>query len=80
VTTAIVCYAAIAIRGQEKHLILKGIGRKRPTVTEDYRLSRAPVFIVDLRPIFRSNRAHIRTSFFGVMATFWSEEKFIVLD
>ena len=41
-------YSAIAVRGEEKHLVFKGIGDQRPAVTEDDRLPRAPVLVIDL--------------------------------
>src|SRR5687768_11755616 len=51
--------ASIAIRGQEEHLVLKGICRQRPSMTENDRLACAPIFVVNLRSIFRRNSAHL---------------------
>ena len=51
VTTPVVCDAAIAIGRQKKHLRFPGIRRQWPAVTENDRLPRAPVFVVDLRAV-----------------------------
>ena len=40
--------AAIAARGQIKHLVLKGVRAQRPAVAEDHGLSAAPVFVIDI--------------------------------
>ncbi len=47
-TSAVVGDATVAIRGQEEHLVLKGVCRQQPAMAEDYGLSRAPVLVVDL--------------------------------
>src|SRR6476659_10015164 len=61
--TAIVGNAAIAIRGKEVHLVLKGVRRQWPAVTEDNRLSGAPILIVNLCSILRCDSAHNTLSF-----------------
>ena len=54
--------AAIAVGGQEQHLSLPAIRIERPAVAEHHRLSCAPVLVVDLRAVFRRDRAHGRIS------------------
>ena len=49
---------AIAVLAEEQHLRVPIIGRQGPTMTEDNRLSFAPVFEVDFRAVFGGNRAH----------------------
>jgi hypothetical protein len=63
VTAPVVGDASITIPGKKKHLILKGIGRQRPAMTEDYWLSRAPVVVVNLRSVFCRDRAHFNPFF-----------------
>src|SRR5258705_7376767 len=55
-TAAIMCDAAVSLSTQKNHLVFPGIRGKRPTMTEDYRLSRTPILIVDLSTVFCSNR------------------------
>ncbi len=55
--------APVALRGQEKHLVFKGICGQRPSVTKNDRLTGAPVFVVNLRSIFGSDNAHLFLSF-----------------
>ena len=50
--------AAIAVGGQEHHLGFPAIRAERPAVAEHHRLSCAPVLVVDLRSVFRRDRAH----------------------
>jgi hypothetical protein len=50
---AVVGYAAVAAGGQIKHLVFKGIRAQWPAVAENYGLSAAPVFIIDLGTVFR---------------------------
>ena len=52
VAAAVMGDAAIAARGEIEHLIFEGIGRQRPAMTEDHRLSAAPVVVIDLRAVF----------------------------
>src|SRR5882672_6242405 len=61
-TAAVMGDAAVTTRGQKKHLILKSIRTQRPAVTEDDRLARAPVVVVDPRTILRGVRAHVTAS------------------
>ena len=49
---------AIAVLEEEQHLRVPIIGRQGPTMTEDNRLSFAPVFEVDFRAVFGGNRVH----------------------
>src|SRR4029453_13053134 len=44
----VVGYDAIAVLEEEQHLRVPVIGRQRPAVAEDDRLSAAPVLIIDL--------------------------------
>src|SRR5437660_11984199 len=46
---------AIAVFEEEQHLRVPVIGRQRPTMAEDNRLSLAPILVVNLRPIFGCN-------------------------
>src|SRR6185369_15748158 len=64
VSSSVNSNAAVTIRGHEKHLIFKCIGRKRPSMIEQGRLSFAPVLVVHRHPIFRSDSAHSFTSIF----------------
>jgi hypothetical protein len=57
-TAPVMSNAAIAVRSQEQHLRLPTIRTERPTVTEHHGLPCAPVFVVNLRAVFCSNRAH----------------------
>src|SRR5450759_2183995 len=50
--------AAIALGGQEQHLCLPAIRTEGPAVAEYHRPSCAPVLVIDLRTVFRCNRAH----------------------
>src|SRR5207244_1657968 len=55
---AIVRDAAVAAVGQEQHLVFKRVRAQWPAMTEDYRLSFAPVLVIDLRAIFCRDRAY----------------------
>jgi len=46
-----------AVGCQEEHLRLPTIGIEWPAVAEDDGLPRAPVLVIDLRAVFRCNRA-----------------------
>src|SRR5581483_6977176 len=60
---AIVRDAPIATRRQEVHLIFPGVGVERPAMAEDYGLSLAPIFDVNVRPVVHLHHvAHRRTS------------------
>ncbi len=50
--------AAIAVRGEEEHLVLEGVGAERPAMAEDDRLSRAPILVIDLGAVLGRDRAH----------------------
>ena len=50
--------AAIAVGGQKQHLSLPAIRTEGPAVAEHHRLSCAPVLVIDLRTVFRRDRAH----------------------
>jgi hypothetical protein len=49
---------AIAMRGQEKHLVLEGVGADWPAVAEDDGLPGAPVLEPDRSLVFRDNGPH----------------------
>jgi len=57
--SSVVCDAAVSVGSQEDHLVFPRIGAQRPAVTEDDRLSIAPVFVIDLRAIFCRDSRHI---------------------
>jgi hypothetical protein len=63
VTAAIVCNAAVTVRGQEEHLVFERIAGQWPAVAEDYWLSLSPVPVIELRAVFRGDRAHVVVSF-----------------
>ena len=54
---------AISARGQEKHLVLEGIGGQRPAVAENDRQTLAPVLVVNLRAILGGEDTHGMVSF-----------------
>src|SRR5215510_11157595 len=58
---------AQAVRGQEEHLVLPGIGRERPAVAEHDRIAGPPVLVVDLRSVSGSNARH------GVSPARWND-------
>jgi hypothetical protein len=58
VAAAIMGNTAVAARGQEEHLVFKGVRTERPAVAEDHRLPGAPILVVDLRTVRRRDRAH----------------------
>ena len=47
---AVVGDAAVAVRGQEEHLVFEGVRAQRPAVAEDHGLPGAPVLVIDLVP------------------------------
>jgi len=57
-TTAIVRDAAIATRGEEKHLVLEGIAVERSAMTEHDRLSGAPIILVNLGSVLGGDGWH----------------------
>ena len=58
VPTPVMGDAAIAVRREKEHLVLEGVGGERPAMTEDDRLSRTPVLVVDLRTVLGGDRVH----------------------
>src|SRR5206468_12963881 len=48
VTSSVMCYDAIAVFEEEQHLRVPVIGRQRPTMAKDNRLSFAPVLVIDV--------------------------------
>src|SRR5260370_9800059 len=50
--------AAIAARGQEKHLVLECVGAQRPAMAEDDGLTLAPILVIDLCTVVRGDRGH----------------------
>src|SRR2546423_10722460 len=53
----------IAVLEEEHHLRIPIIGRQRPAVTEDNRLTLAPVLVEDLNAVVGGDRAHRGISF-----------------
>jgi len=51
---------AIAVVEEEHHLCVPIVGRQRPAVAENDRLALAPVFVIDLRPVFSRDRTHAK--------------------
>src|SRR5690242_4743823 len=58
VSTAIMGDNSIAMMQEEQHLVIPVVGTERPTMAENYRLSIAPVLVVNLDTVFRRNRGH----------------------
>src|SRR5215470_13348061 len=58
VTPPVMCDAAVTSLGQEKHLVLECVRAQRPAMTENNRLSLAPILVVDLRSVFCRDSAH----------------------
>jgi hypothetical protein len=56
--TTVMRDAAVTPRGQIKHLVFKGIRAQRPAMTENDRLTGAPVLEVDVRSVFGGDGAH----------------------
>src|SRR5205807_5857896 len=54
--------AAVALRGQEEHLVLERVGAERPAMAEHDRLPRSPILEIDLRAVVRRDRAHVCVS------------------
>src|SRR6202048_2762115 len=63
VATPVVRDAAIAARGEEKHLVVECNRGERPAVAEDHRLPGAPIFVVNLRAVFSCEGTHGSVSF-----------------
>src|SRR6185503_6202008 len=59
-TTPVVRDATASVRSQEEHLIFESIRRERPAMAKDNRLTSAPVFVIDPRPVPGSNRRHTK--------------------
>src|SRR5579864_9114961 len=57
-TASIVRNDPIAILTEEQHLSVPVVRAERPAMTENYRLSRSPVLVINLRTVFRGNRWH----------------------
>jgi hypothetical protein len=58
VAASIMRDAAVAVRSEEEHLVLEGVGAKRPAVAEHDRLSLAPIVVIDVRAVLGRDRAH----------------------
>ena len=65
-TTAVVRNTSESVLTQENHLVFPCVRAQRPSVTEDYRLSLAPVFIVDTRSVFCSYARHVDLLLYGL--------------
>ena len=55
---AIMGDAAMAVRSEEKHLVLEGVGAERPAMAEDDWLSAAPVLVVNLCSVLGGDGRH----------------------
>src|SRR5215469_9824365 len=62
-TTPVVGNRTKAVLCEEKQLGVPSVGAQRPAVRKGYDRALAPVFVIDPRPIFHSNRAHVNFSF-----------------
>ena len=56
---AVVRDAAIAVAGEEHHLVFEGIGAEGPAVAEDDRLTFAPVLVVNLGSVLGGESRHM---------------------
>jgi hypothetical protein len=56
--TAIMGDTAVAMGSEKYHLVFKSVGAERPAVAEDHRLSRAPIFVINLCAVFCGKGAH----------------------
>src|SRR5437762_1696397 len=65
-TTAVVRNTSESVLTQENHLVFPCVRAQRPAVTEDYRLSLTPVFIVDTRSVFCSYDRHVDLLLYGL--------------
>ncbi|MNW70606.1 hypothetical protein D3C74_499880 [compost metagenome] len=57
-TATVVGDDPVAVGGQENHLRFPTVGVQRPAVTEDNRLTGAPVLVVNLDAVAGSESAH----------------------
>src|SRR5678816_687398 len=57
-STTVVSDTAVAIVSKEQHLIFPGISSQWPAMTENYRLTCAPILVINLGSIFRGNERH----------------------
>jgi hypothetical protein len=60
-TSSIMGDTAIAVAGQEEHLVFKGIRVETIRVIEDNGLSRPPILKIELGAVLRGDGAHIDT-------------------
>ena len=58
------CNTAVTLRRQIEHLIFKSISIQWPAMTENNRLSFAPILIINLRAIFGNNIRHFKKLLF----------------
>jgi hypothetical protein len=65
VSAAVIGDAAVAVAGQEEHLVFERVGGERPAVAEDDRLTLAPILVVDLGAVLCRDRAHRGSSLIG---------------
>ena len=62
-SSAVVRDASEAARGEKEHLLVPGVGVKRPAMREDNRESSPPILVIDLRAVFGRDGAHLADSF-----------------
>jgi hypothetical protein len=58
VATAIMSDHPIAVTKEEQHLVIPIVGAEWPTMAENYRLSRAPIFVINLGTVFGGDSGH----------------------
>jgi len=56
----VVCDCAISVGREEEELFVPGVGIEWPPVTENDRLSRAPILVEDVGSVLGGNRWHSR--------------------
>ena len=54
-TATVMSDRAIAMGGYEEHLVVPGVRVERPPVTEDDRMPRAPVLVIDFSGVLRGD-------------------------
>src|SRR5438874_1946307 len=78
VAAAVMRDAAVALRGQEEHLVLECVGAERPAMAENDRLPRSPILEIDLRAVVRRDRAHVCVSFRKKLSSSTAYSPFII--
>src|SRR5271156_1561701 len=65
-TAPVVCNDAIAELTEEQHLAIPVVAAERPAVRENDRLTCSPIFVVNLRAVFRRDCRHLWISLYRI--------------